>query len=314
MRDLIGKYNRNRKLIWFILGCCVVVYIIIHILNSFFGQKLYDNANSINITKDNTFYDTNYSVISSEKIDEEYEEDIRQTIKNFINNCNENKIEEAYSILSEDCKNVLYPTIDDFRERYYRQMFSERKTYNIQAWIVNKNKYTYRIELMDDILLNGTTSNEKKVDYFTITKVDDKYYLNISNFIETNKIDKVNENDSVKITVKSEDVFMEYVYVNIEVENETNNYMLLDEGKKGNSVYLKDSKDIAHSSYLFEETMENLILNKRSKKDFKIKFEKEYKTNIKIKEIGFTDIVINYNEEDEKTISKVVITINNNEN
>lgn len=309
MRDLIGKYNRNRKVIWFILGICVAVYVIIHIINEFLGQDLYGDANNLNLTTNNNFYDTNYSVVSNEQIEKKYVASITNIIKEFINNCNENKSEEAYNMLSSECKEELYPNIETFEKEYLNKFFTTRKTYKMQAWITNGSKYIYRIELIEDMLLSGSSTNTKKIDYYTVIKDGDNYYLNINGFIEKNEINKYSANELAKITVLSEEVFIDCVYLNVEIENKTTETILIDEGKKGDSVYLKDTKDIGYASFLFEEPEENLIVKRKSKKEFKIKFEKEYSTNITIKEIGFLDIVINYKTEYEKNNQKLVVKI-----
>lgn len=309
MRDLIGKYNRNRKVIWFILGICVAVYVIIHIINEFLGQDLYRDANNLNLTTNNTFYDTNYSVVSNEQIEKKYVASITNIIKEFINNCNENKSEEAYNMLSSECKEELYPNIETFEKEYLNKFFTTRKTYKMQAWITNENKYIYRIEFIEDMLSSGSSTNTKKIDYYTVIKDGDNYYLNINGFIEKNEINKYSANELAKITVLSEEVFIDCVYLNVEIENKTTETILIDEGKKGDSVYLKDTKDIGYASFLFEEPEENLIVKRKSKKEFKIKFEKEYSTNITIKEIGFLDIVINYKTEYEKNNQKLVVKI-----
>lgn len=309
MRDLIGKYNRNRKVIWFILGICVAVYVIIHIINEFLGQDLYGNANNLNLTTNNNFYDTNHLVISNEQIEKKYVASITNIIKEFINNCNETKSEEAYNVLSSECKEELYPNIETFEKEYLNKFFTTRKTYKMQAWITTGSKYIYRIELIEDMLSSGSSTNTKKIDYYTVIKDGDNYYLNINGFIEKNEINKYNENELVKVTVLSEEVFIDCVYLNVEIENKTTETILIDEGKKGDSVYLKDTKDIGYASFLFEKQEENLIIKRKNKKEFKIKFEKEYSTNIKIKEIGFSDIVINYKTEDEKNNQKLVVNI-----
>lgn len=312
MRDLIGKYNRNRKFIWFIVGICVAVYVIIHIINEFLGQSLYDKDNKLNIIANNNFYDTNYSVVSTEQIEEKYVDNITSVIKEFINNCNENKIENAYNMLSLECKEELYPTIETFEEEYLKKFFSNRKTYKIQSWITNKNKYTYRIELIEDILISGKSTNTKKIDYYTVIKDNDNYYLNIEGFIEKNEINKYNESEIVKVNILNEVVFVDKVYLNIEVKNKTVQTMLIDGGKKGDSVYLKDTNNIGYASFLFEEQEEDLIIKRKDKKEFKIKFEKEYSTDIKIKEIGFSDIVINYKTKNEENNQKLVVNIYDN--
>lgn len=311
MKGLIGKYNRNRKFIWLIIGICIGIYAIIHIINVFLGQGLYEKDNNIGNITNNGFYDTSYSVISSEQIKEEYKDSINKTIKEFIDSCNNNQVEKAYNMLSKECKEVLYPSIETFEEEYIKEVFPSKKTYKMQSWITNGNKYTYRIELLEDILSNGKSTNSKKIDYYTVIKEEDNYYLNIDGFVEKNELNKYNQNELMKITITSEEVFVNYVYTNIKVENKTNGQILIDEGSQGDSVYLKDMNDVGYASFLYEEPEENLIVRKKSEKEFKIKFDKEYSTTIKIKEIGFTDVVVNYRSQNQKANQKLIIEVFN---
>lgn len=308
MRGLIAKYNRNRKLIWFIIGMCVAIYALIHILNEYIGQKLYEE-NVGEIKTDMNFYQTNYSVMSNEKITEKKNRENTEIIKDFINYCNEGKVQEAYGLLSEECKQVLFPTLETFKTEYVDKYFSESKTFNLQLWNTIKSKYIYRVELIEDMLSTGRSSNVKGIDYYTINVENDNMTLNIAKFIEKNTINTKAETDYISIIVESEDIYVDYVDVNIEAENKTNFPIILDGGAKGDSVYLKDTKDIGYASYLFEETEEDLTIRKNLKKNFKIKFDKEYSENINIKEIGFLDIICNYN--DEETSQKLVIEIMN---
>ena len=300
MKDLIGKYNRNRKKIWSIIGITVAIYVMIHIINNYLGQSLYDESNVIISYNDDNMYKTNYSVISDYQEDENVNKENINVIKEFINYCNQGNVEEAYRLLSLDCKEAVCPTIDDFKNGYYNENFMQTKTYKLQLWISNDTRYTYRVELINDMLATGGKTNIRKVDYYTITKDGEKCELSIDGFIEKNEINKAEENEYITINIKTEEIFVEYVKLNVEIKNKTQEQILLDKGTKGDSVYIKDTKDIAYASYLFEEIEDSLIVDRNIQKDIKIKFNKEYSENVKIKEVGFTDIVINYKKEEER--------------
>lgn len=295
IRDLIGRYNRNRKVIWLVIGLLFVIYTLIHIINNYLGKKLYVEEDKI-LFSNNDFYKTNYSVVSNEEISRKNNNENSIVIKNFINYCNDGKIEEAYSLISDECKERVFPSIEVFKNNYYNKVFSENKTYNLQLWITGKQKYIYRVELMEDMLATGKHSNEKTIEFFTIIPDSDKKSLNIADFIEKKDLNISNETEQIKINVKSVDIFIHHVDVNIEFENKTDKKILLDRGTKGDSVYLKDTNDRTYASFLFEEIEDNLIINKKTTKQFKIQFDKEYDENIEIKEIGFLDIVLGYDD------------------
>lgn len=306
MINLMRIYNKNRKKIWFVLGTCVAIYVIIHSINSFLGQDLYSEENFD--IPENKFYDTNYSVVSREKIDIELNRELTNIIKVFIECCNTGKIEDAYNLLSSDCKEVLYPTIEKFKEEYYNKVFNETKTYKLQAWNNNNNKYIYRVELIEDMLSTGTTVNVQKIDYFTVIREGKTLFLNISGFVEKHDINISEENNLAKINIKNEEIFVDYLNLNIEVTNKTDNNILLDSGEEGDTVYIKDTNGIAYASYLFENYNFNLSIRRRSSQDFKIKFLKEYNVDTKLKEVGFLDISRQY-EETDKEDRKIVVQL-----
>ena len=230
------------------------------------------------------------------------------SVKDFINYCNDGKIEDAYGLISDECKKKVFPSVEIFKKNYCNKVFSENKTYNIQLWITGKQKYIYRVELIEDMLATGKKSNVKTVEYFTIITDKDKNYLNISNFIENKDLNIENETEQIKISIKSVDYFVDHVDVNIELKNKTNKKVLLDKGEKGDSVYLKDTNNRTYASFLFAEIEDNLVINKKATKQFKLKFNKEYDEDIEIKEIGFLNIVLGYNDENE-TKQKLIIKL-----
>lgn len=309
MRYFFGKYNRNRKLIWFVVGIIIAIIALIHIIN--FKIKQQDiNVNSNNEKIINQeFYETDYSVVSKEKLNNYTSDIVEKTIKQFISFCNDGNIEGAYNMLSQDCKDVLYPTIEEFTDNYYRPNFKERKTYNLQSWITYNNRFVYRVELIEDMLITGKTSNIKKQDYYTVVRGNnDTYYLNISGFIEKNIINSYKQTEELEINVKDEEVFMEYINLNITVTNKSNNNILLDSGRDGDSTFVTDSQGLEYISYLYEKNNYDLVIPAQRTNDFEIKFMKSYKTNRPIETVNFEDIILDY-EKDYSSRCNIVIEL-----
>lgn len=311
MRDLIGKYNRNRKIIWIIIGICVAFYAIIHIINFSIEKSRLTTEKQTNNVKESIFYKTNYAVTSDKLIDLSVNEGNTKIIKEFIKNCNEKKVDEAYNLISDECKKVLYPTQEVFEKEYLNNIFQENKTYKLQLWTEDDIKFTYRVELMSDILATGGVVNTSKIDYYTIVKEGENLKLNISGFVEKEELNITNENEIIKINVKNIEKYVDYSNINIDVYNKTNSTILLDGGKKGDSVFATDSKNNTYASFLFEVTDYDLLIEKNMKKDFSIKFQKTFDRDINIKQIAFTDIVTNYEKENEKRNQKLIIELTN---
>lgn len=306
MGYFIRKYNRNRKFIWFLIGITIAIISLIHIINNEFKQAKIETSNNDGLKISEQFYDTNYSVISSQKLNVSTSDSVTDIIKQFINYCNEGNIESAYNMLSKDCKEVVYPTVEIFKTNYYDANFDERKTYNLQSWITYNNKFIYMVELANDMLSTGTVSNIKKQDYYTVVKEDNDYYLNISGFVEKNSINASKKIDTIEIIIESQEVFIEYVNLNIIVNNKTKNKILLDSGRKGDTAYITDSEDIKYVSYLFENNNSELIIPTRSSKNFKIRYMKNYKVDRPIKTVNFEAIVLNYEGNNSSILSMII--------
>lgn len=290
MNRIIRWYNKNRKLFWLAIVILIIAISLPRMLNEF-AKDEEDESSSI-YNNATTYSNKNYSIITEENVNEEIGTENIGIINAFIENCNKRDPEEAYKMLSTKCKEKLYPTLNDFVEKYYNRIFGNVKSYDVQAWISESNYYTYKINLKEDILSTGNVNSASIEDYYTIVYEDNIYKLNINNYIGNIEINKFNETKEVKITVLSKDIFMEYEIYNIEVENKTNNSILLDSLENTNNVYLEDNNKLHYKAYSHEIVTEKLRV--RGKKNIEIKFNKKYSTERQINKIVFSDVILDY--------------------
>lgn len=52
---------------------------------------------------------------------------VSSKIEEFVGYCNEHDVEKAYDMLSDSCKEELYPSQEYFEENYYNQIFEKGK-------------------------------------------------------------------------------------------------------------------------------------------------------------------------------------------
>ena len=109
----------------------------------------------------------------------------KQIINEFINYCKEERIEEAYRLLANDCKNEKYPNIDSFKELYYNKIFDQKR--NVEVDIVEDN--IYKVTFLEDMLESGKIDDRNNiVDYYKIeTAVLENnltIYINLKSSIE----------------------------------------------------------------------------------------------------------------------------------
>lgn len=298
MYKLIRFYNQNRKQIIKISIIIVFIICMIQILN--YLSKNETNNNSLNNQITNSIVDnkkeliSDKSAISGKIISESKLQKDTEIIDKFITYCNQKDITNAYNLLTDECKEVMFPTIQDFYNIYYSKIFEEgNKTYTLENW--NENTYTVRIT--GDILSTGGLDiNNTKHDYMTIVKQDGKKKLNVNNYIGRSNSNKENTYKNIKVTVNTIDTYFDYEIYDLTIENNSNNTILLDTSDDTKSVYLLDNKDMKYYFYNNEIIDNRLKVKSQFKTNLKIKFMNKYSSTRTIESLVFSKVVLDYNE------------------
>ena len=308
MNKLIRFYNENRYIVWLCILIIIAIIAFIQILNNIvskennetesMGQTLIGQNSVSQNTEENI--NQNYSIITGNEVNE----DISIVISEFIEYCNNKEPEKAYELLTDECKEIFYPTLEDFTEKYYSKLFNSKKTYFYQAWITNENYYTYKIDFMDDMLASGTAINETITDYYTVYKQNETYKLNINKLVKIQNINKSATKDNITIKIKRKRIYMNYETYEIEVQNNSKQEIMLDDLKMANTVYIEDINQQKYYWYNYEILDEDITIRRIQKKEIEIKFNKEYRANCEISKIVFPRIVI-----DEENLLRFEINI-----
>ena len=311
MNKLIRYWNQNRLKI--IITGIIIVFIIILIqtINAILkNTRLEENENK------ETIVDTSRpseSVITGEKLPEKTTDANVETIKQFVDFCNEKDYQSAYNLLTEDCKNELYNTLDIFIENYCNKVFNIEKTYNLELWQYSTNTYTYRITYIENNMLatGEINSNNNIEDYITIVENTDGNKLNINGFIEKRNINKMQEQNGIKITINDRFMYREYEKYNITIKNNTDKTILISEKINSNDICLIDSNEIEYDSMLNEVPSVNLELQPGTEKKIDIRFYKMYNLYRTIESIKFKNIITDKDSYDinKENVSKVNISI-----
>lgn len=311
MNKLIRYWNQNRLKI--IITGIIIVFIIILIqtINAILkNTRFEENENK------ETIVDTSKpseSVITGEKLPEKTTDANVETIKQFVDLCNEKNYQSAYNLLTEDCKNELYNTLDIFIENYCNKVFNIEKTYNLELWQYSTNTYTYRITYIENNMLatGEINSNNNIEDYITIVENTDGNKLNINGFIEKRNVNKMQEQNGIKITINDRFMYREYEKYNITIKNNTDKTILISEKINSNDICLIDSNEIEYDSMLNEVPSVNLELQPGTEKKMDIRFFKMYNLYRTIESIKFKNIITDKDSYDinKENVSKVNISI-----
>lgn len=296
MYNLIRFFNQNRKKIITVILIIVFIIAVIQILNFISKQQKTSDLENI-IIKNENYGDevvSSKSPITGKSVPEDELKSASDVIKQFMEYCNNSNVESAYSLLTNECKEEMYPTLNDFNNIYFKYTFGgEKKTYTIENWIDN----VYQVRITGDILSTGKIDNATtKQDYITIVEENNELKLNINKYVGRSNPDKVTEIDNIKFTITQVDTYMDYKEYNLLIENNSSNDILLDTSNDTKSIYLIDRNDKKTYFLSSEITPNQFVVQSKYKTNLKIKFAYEFASNNSLKNIVFSKSILNYDE------------------
>lgn len=292
-------YNQNRKAIWIILIIIFFLFLILQLVNSFVGKKLEEESlqNQKNIensitsnTTSGISMKTDESVVSGKKISSNNLKAAKGTIEEFIKYCSQDDIEKAYEMLTDECKEEMFSSIQLFNDIYFSKIpKGEGINCSMENWINN----TYKVKIIGDILSTGQVDNGI-TDYITVKKVDDSYKLNINSYIGRTTINESKTKNNIEMLVISKDTYMDYDKYKIKISNKSTSDILLDTREDMKSMYIQDKSDTKYYSYGHELTDADLTVNKGNIREVSIKYYSSYTSNKTISRIVFSKVLMDY--------------------
>ncbi|MFR0822441.1 MAG: hypothetical protein ACLU84_04375 [Clostridia bacterium] len=294
MNKWIRIFNQNRKNI--IIGVVAIIFLIVlvQILNQLVGMQNRNNQNKINEQVENKLPTT--SIITGETVDTKITQENVNTIEEFINYCNQQEVRQAYDMLTNDCKEELFPTEQEFVKGYYNLIFSEKRRYRLDNYKNSSTSYTYEVTFYTDILSTGQLSQTNSyTDYISLNK-NANGKININSFINRIEMEKENERDGIKVKVLGKTIYKDYESYEIEVENNTDKTILLDTRQKNKTIYAIGSDNATYTALRNEIPSSWFELDANHSRTYTIKFNKRYNPLVRIKAIVFTDIIEDYEQ------------------
>lgn len=294
MNQLRRYYNQNRKKIWGLIIIIAFAFALLQLVNYFTkvkNQRTVQNANIQQQAKNNTTNTTGATNTSgtSNNTQRTKSNDATDTINQFATYCNKKELENAYNMITDECKEQMFRDIETFERIYYNSTFDNKsKEITIENWADN----TYMVTFKESALSAGKNmSKEQHVDYITPVKDgDNNYKLNINSYIGYKKLEKSKESDGIKIEAVSKNTYLNYEEYKIKITNNTETNVVLDKLGTVRSMYIEDSKGVTYPSYNHELTTEMLTVSAGHTKEIDIKFYSSYISNKKINSIVFANM------------------------
>ena len=294
-KNSYGIYKKIKSKINIILFFVLAILFMWILISAILG----DGKEEENTTVGNqSSYKPAEAVIDGEDVDETVYEKEESIINTFVDYCNQGKITEAYNMLSSDCKEALYPDQQSFENNYYKNIFTEKRTCNLQAWINDDNYTTYRVRYIGDIMSTGDYENSNKYqDYITVVKTEDSTeYLSIGGYISKETFDDVQiETEEISIKVEYVEKYINYEDYTFAVTNRTDKTILLDSTKNiSKTAYIITNEDTTRTSDSTSIQMIDLKVDANNTENITLRYNKVAGSNDEDREIHFTNIVKDY--------------------
>lgn len=303
-RKLRQYYYNNKNMIWIVIGMAIFIIVIIQLLNYIVKNRNEEilsntNANANNIASNETYLpSTTSSIISDSNVSEKDLKEDSDIIEEFVNYGNSNDVEGAYNLLSQDCKDEMFSTLDRFYNNYFQGVFSEKRAYDLETWDSTGNRTTYRIKYLNNVMATGTINEEFIEDYITVIEENNEKKLNINQFINKVDLDKKASKDGLDVSVTGKYYYYDYEIFEITFQNNSEQTVVLDSKEDTETVYVKDSNNVRYSWFGNEIANEYLTINPGESRTLKIKFNKMYNRERQDETINFTDLLIGEEKKD----------------
>lgn len=309
IRVRISKFLQTYK---FIIGFVVVAIILFLLVVKEMGKSTRgDSSNTISESAlINSIQSANVSttkdIVKNNEINSyaDVQEKITNTpnrIEAFILLCNQGKTDVAYEMLTDSCKEELYPTKEDFINKYYNTIFKPTKYYDISGF---KNG-TYKVTYYDNSLETGVEADKGIIDYITY---DSSGKVSISGFIDSKEMDikSIGNYFTIKITKRKR--YVDCIKYTISMKNNTYADIYINDVDNSN-LYIRTSDGnrfyINSSDYLDY----NYLVQGKNEKEIELKFDAQYQSGndaFSIVEMDFDAIKI-VNKEYYDNTKEVVI-------
>lgn len=161
---------------------------------------------------------------------------IRKCLTEIFDLMNESKFDELYTLLTDDLKEYMFPTIGDFSNYMTEYLAGNMYSPNFSTYTkLNKEKNDIFIVPVNFLPYNTskynieTSTAPSKLDTFTLYLEDDSHYkFSFLSYIGKGEASEYLESDVFSCKIKSTHLFTSQTIYNIEITNHTDHNIFID--------------------------------------------------------------------------------------
>lgn len=206
---------------------------------------------------------------------------IENTIKEYIDYCNNKEYEKAYEMISPNARKMVYPTLQDFK-MYVDYVFSQKRIYSIQNYSNRDNVYIYRVRISEDIMATGLTYTESFKYFeekFTFTESNGKLIMGVKGYIADEELDTIYEDQYIRISVANKNTTYDEETYTIKIRNKTDYTIVISNDEYAQEIQLETERGTVVENK--EETHREFYAGPRGNSIYYATFTKFYDEGIK---------------------------------
>lgn len=281
LRIKIRKFIKNHK--WKLV-LIIIAWSILAVISAILANK----PNDIPTT---TYTPYEPIIENGETMPKKWEDEIENIIDQYISYCNNKEYEKAYEMISLNCRQKVYSTIEEFKA-YVDYVFKEPKIYTIQNYSNRDKVYIYRIRLFEDIMASGLTYSET-LKYFeeklVFTEKDGKLQLGVKEYVGDEEMDAVYEDQYMKITVSNKSISYDEETYTVKIQNKTENIVVLADNIEIGEIAIETPKG---NKAMSEENWRAIFVLPQSSNTFTLSFQNFYDEGLSTTGIVFHSVRI----------------------
>lgn len=219
---------------WKAIIIVIVVWITLIILNAYLRNRPEET------TTTNTYFPDLPVIDYGGTVPKSKQDEVNNTIDSFFNYCNKKEYQNAYNLLTEDCKQYIYRnSIEEFMQ-YVDSIYTSTKIYNLQNYSNVDDVYIYDINILDDIMSTGTTGGYQEYkEKIALIEINGEMKISNQGYIGKVTFNNITgEDGNIKIRVLNKNMSYAREEYEVEITNKTDGYVLIGNGNIANEVTL----------------------------------------------------------------------------
>ena len=212
----------------------IVVWITLIIINAYLRNRPEET------TTTNTYFPDLPVIDYGGTVPKSKQDEVNNTIDSFFNYCNKKEYQNAYNLLTEDCKQYIYRnSIEEFMQ-YVDSIYTSTKIYNLQNYSNVDDVYIYDINILDDIMSTGTTGGYQEYkEKIALIEINGEMKISNQGYIGKVTFNNITgEDGNIKIRVLNKNMSYAREEYEVEITNKTDGYVLIGNGNIANEVTL----------------------------------------------------------------------------